>query len=144
LVLDLSELGGKVRRSSPPGPKGKHSHDRTAVRHGTEPDSVTLGGRRVPVRRPRVRTIVSNEQPAREVPLESYEAVSSTDLLAQGIVARMLAGISTRRYPVALEPVGDQVEQAATSTSRSAVSPAASPAGGPVPPHRCARAWRRR
>jgi putative transposase len=34
----------------------------------------------------------------------------------------MLAGISTRRYPVALEPVGQAVEQAATSTSKSAVS----------------------
>jgi putative transposase len=33
-----------------------------------------------------------------------------------------LAGISTRKYPVALEPVGKAVEQAATSTSKSAVS----------------------
>jgi transposase-like protein len=35
---------------------------------------------------------------------------------------RMLAGLSTRRYPVALEPVGAHTEKAATSTSRSAVS----------------------
>ena len=35
---------------------------------------------------------------------------------------RMLAGLSTRRYPVGLEPVGARTEQAATSTSRSAVS----------------------
>ena len=38
------------------GPKGRHDPDRTAVRHGTEAGSVTLGGRRVPVRRPRVRS----------------------------------------------------------------------------------------
>ena len=31
-------------------------------------------------------------------------------------------GLSTRRYPVGLEPVGTRTEQAATSTSRSAVS----------------------
>ena len=37
------------------GPKGRHDPQRTAVRHGTEAGSVTLGGRRVPVRRPRVR-----------------------------------------------------------------------------------------
>ena len=37
------------------GPKGRHAPDRTAVRHGTEAGSVVLGGRRVPVRRPRVR-----------------------------------------------------------------------------------------
>ena len=38
------------------GPKGKHLPDRGAVRHGSEDGSVTLGGRRVSVRRPRVRT----------------------------------------------------------------------------------------
>ncbi len=37
------------------GPRGKHDPDRTATRHGTEAGSVTLGGRRVPVSRPRVR-----------------------------------------------------------------------------------------
>nr|ABP47107.1 hypothetical protein Mflv_4639 [Mycolicibacterium gilvum PYR-GCK] len=37
------------------GPKGRHDQARTAVRHGRERGSVTLGGRRVPVTRPRVR-----------------------------------------------------------------------------------------
>ena len=91
-------------------------------RHGTEPGGVTLGGRRLGVRRPRVRTVTADDAPAREVGLESYAAFASTDLLAEGIVARMLAGISTRRYTVALEPVGSDVEQAASSTSKSAVS----------------------
>src|SRR5512133_2981008 len=34
----------------------------------------------------------------------------------------MLHGLSTRRYPVGLEPVGIKVQQAATGTSKSAVS----------------------
>ena len=38
------------------GPKGKHNAERTAVRHGHEDGEVTLGGRRVEVKRPRVRT----------------------------------------------------------------------------------------
>jgi hypothetical protein len=38
------------------GPRGKHDPGRTAVRHGTEDGSVVLGGRKVAVRRPRVRT----------------------------------------------------------------------------------------
>ncbi len=38
------------------GPKGQHDAERKAVRHGTEDGSVTLGGRRVPLRGPRVRT----------------------------------------------------------------------------------------
>ena len=38
------------------GPKGKHDPDRAAVRHGHEGGEVTLGGRRVPVSRPRARS----------------------------------------------------------------------------------------
>ena len=101
------------------GPKGKHDRDRVAKRHGSEAGTVTLGGRRVPVRRPRVRSVGADEH---ELALESYDTFAATDLLADGIVARMLAGISTRRYPVALEPVGAAVEASATGTSRSAVS----------------------
>ena len=37
------------------GPRGKHNAQRLAYRHGTQQGSVTLGGRRVPVQRPRVR-----------------------------------------------------------------------------------------
>jgi putative transposase len=37
-------------------------------------------------------------------------------------IQRMLAGLSTRRYPVGLEPVGAKVEATARSTSKSAVS----------------------
>src|SRR4051812_50041444 len=37
------------------GPKGRHDPGRTAVRHGHERGSVTLGGRRGPVSRPRGR-----------------------------------------------------------------------------------------
>jgi putative transposase len=101
------------------GPKGKHNPQRVAMRHGSEQGTVTLGGRRLAVRRPRVRT---TGEAAREVQLESYAAFTSTDLLAEGIVARMLAGLSTRRYPAGLEPVGQAVEQAAPGTSKSAVS----------------------
>src|SRR5512132_4360782 len=38
------------------GPKGRHNPDRAAVRHGTQPGQVSLGGRRVRVDRPRVRS----------------------------------------------------------------------------------------
>jgi transposase-like protein len=52
----------------------------------------------------------------------AYELFSSTELLGKMAMERMLAGVSTRRYPVALEPVGEQVEADRTSISRSAVS----------------------
>jgi putative transposase len=100
------------------GPKGRHNPDRTAVRHGTEPGRVTLGGRQVKVDRPRVRTADGTS----EVPVPTWEAFASTQLLDQLAVERMLARLSTRRYPAGLEPVGTGVEQTASGTSKSAVS----------------------
>ena len=35
---------------------------------------------------------------------------------------KMLAGLSTRRYPVGLEPVGGKVDESSSATSKSAVS----------------------
>jgi len=101
------------------GVKGRHDADRSHTRHGTEHGSVTLGGRRVPVTRPRVRTVGDD---ATEVALATYQRFADTDLLTEQVTARMLAGISTRKYPVALEPVGEAVERSATSTSKSAIS----------------------
>src|SRR6266540_3293613 len=100
------------------GPKGKHNPDRTAVRHGHEHGSVTLGGRRVAVQRPRVRAADGSG----ELPVAAYQLFASTELLGRLALERMLGGLSTRRYPVGLEPVGTQAEQAATGTSKSAVS----------------------
>jgi putative transposase len=100
------------------GPKGRHDADRSATRHGHGAGSVSLGGRRVPVRRPRMRATDGSG----ELGVASYELFSQTEVLGRMAMERMLAGLSTRRYPVGLEPVGARVQQAATSTSRSAVS----------------------
>jgi transposase-like protein len=100
------------------GPKGKHDTGRNAVRHGAEDGSVTLGGRRVGVRRPRVRATDGSG----ELPVAAYELFSSTELLGEMAMAKMLAKLSTRRYRAGLEPVGTQVEATARSTSKSAVS----------------------
>jgi putative transposase len=99
--------------------KGRHNPERTHTRQGTERGSVTLGGRRLPITRPRVRTVGDD---AEEATLSSYATFAEVDLLSEQVTARMLAGISTRKYPIALEPVGEAVERAATSTSKSAVS----------------------
>jgi len=100
------------------GPKGKHNPDRVAVRHGHEQGSVTLGGRRVQVQRPRMRAADGSG----ELPVAAYELFSGTELLGRLALERMLGGLSTRRYPAGLEPVGTQAEQAASGTSKSAVS----------------------
>src|SRR4051794_2699248 len=100
------------------GPKGRHDAERVAVRHGHEGGEVTLGGRRVPVRRPRARTADGSE----ELALESYRHFAARDQLADVMLERMLAGVSTRRYARTGEPVGTEVDEVARSTSKSAVS----------------------
>jgi transposase-like protein len=100
------------------GPKGKHNRDRTAKRHGHEDGSMTLGGRRVPVSRPRMRTADDEH----EVPVASYEYFADRDPLTRAVMDRMLAGVSTRRYASVGEPVGQEVAQEASSTSKSTVS----------------------
>jgi hypothetical protein len=57
-----------------------------------------------------------------EVPVPAYDLFSSTELLGKIAMERMLAGVSTRRYPAALEPVGAAVDAEAASVSKSAVS----------------------
>jgi len=104
------------------GPKGKHDPARAVYRHGTEAGRVTLGGRRVPVRRPRVRTVADEDGADREVRLESYDAFAPVDLLSERMVASLLAGLSGRRYERVLEPVGQKVEATAAGTSQSSVS----------------------
>ena len=99
------------------GVKGRHDPARAAVRHGTEKGSVTLGGRRVPVTRPRARTVDGHE-----VPLQSYGHFAADDLLSQVVLERMLAGVATRRHARIAEPVGEAVIDSSRSTGRSAVS----------------------
>jgi hypothetical protein len=101
------------------GPKGRHNPDRAAVRLGTQPGQVTLGGRRVRVDRPRVRRADGTA----ELPLPTWQAFAGTELLDQLALERMLAKLSTRRYRV--------------GWSRSAAAPTR-PARGP--PSRRSRA----
>ena len=124
VAIGLEVMGELVEAevSELAGPKGKHDPGRSAYRHGSEAGRVTLGGRRVPVRRPRVRTVADEGGGEREVRLESYDTFASVDLLAEQMVASMLAGLSGRRYQRALEPVGEQVEASASGTSQSSVS----------------------
>jgi putative transposase len=100
------------------GPKGKHIPERAAVRHGHEAGEVTLGGRRVPVSRPRARSVDGE----REVELGTYAHFAARDGLSAVMLERMLAGVSTRGYARTGEPVGEEIDQVARSTSKSTVS----------------------
>ena len=100
------------------GPDGRHNADRAGYRHGAGNGSVTLGGRRVQVTRPRVRAADGSG----ELRLPSYDLFSSAEMLSQLAMEKMLAGLSSRRYGHGLEQAGQAVQQQAAATSKSAVS----------------------
>lgn len=70
------------------------------MRAGSVASSLMLGGRRVQVERPRVRSINSHE-----ITLPSWQAWSVRDPLQQRAMEQMLVGVSTRRYARSLEPL---------------------------------------
>ena len=108
----------EVEVSEVVGPKGKHNSERTAKRHGHERGSMTLGGRRTEVSRPRMRTADDEH----ELPVHTYEYFADRDPLTRAVMDRMLAGVSTRKYQVVGEPVGEEVEASSSSTSKTSVS----------------------
>lgn len=97
------------------GERYAHLVDREASRAGHVASSLVLGGRRVAVKRPRVRSADGHE-----LKLPSWQAWSSRDPLQQRAVEQMVLGVSTRRYARSLEPLPEAI--AARGTSKSAVS----------------------
>jgi len=74
-----------------------------------------LGGRRIDMRRPRVRSVEQCE-----VRLPSFEAAASEDPLDRHTLEAIASGVTMRRYARSLEPL--PAGEADRSTSRSAVS----------------------
>ena len=96
------------------GPRYTHDADRQASRAGTVSSEVVLGGRKVAVRRPRVRA------EGREVSLPTFRAMADVDPLNRRVVEQMLVGVATRRYARSLEAV--PAGMWSRGTSKSAVS----------------------
>jgi transposase-like protein len=97
------------------GAKGRHQAQRTHHHWGTAPTELTFGGRRVQVRRPRVRRTTGGE-----AILPSVVAFRDRDPLTARMMQQLLAGVSMREYEGSLEarPLGRR----ARSSSKSAVS----------------------
>jgi putative transposase len=97
------------------GATGRHQAQRTHHYWGTAPTELTFGGRRVQVRRPRVRRTTGGE-----AILPSVAAFRDRDPLTARMMQQLLAGVSMREYEGSLEarPLGRR----ARSSSKSAVS----------------------
>jgi putative transposase len=87
------------------GPRYQHDPRRHAVRAGSVPSSLSLGGRRVEVERPRARSV-----DGQELSLPSWQAWSARDPLERRALEQMLVGVSTRRYARSLEPLPSELK----------------------------------
>jgi putative transposase len=96
------------------GPRYQHQSARQASRAGTVPSEVVLGGRKVAIRRPRVR------RAGAEVSLPAFQLMASEDPLNRRVVEQMLVGVATRQYARSLEPL--PATMATRGTSKSTVS----------------------
>jgi len=86
------------------GPRYAHEPERPASRAGTTRSGVVLGGRKVTVQRPRVRTT------AGKVALPTFQIMAATEPLDRRVVEQMLVGIATRQYARSLVPVGPEMK----------------------------------
>src|SRR5207247_3125870 len=68
------------------GPRYQHQAERSASRAGTVPSAVVLGGRKVAIRRPRVRA------DGEEVALPTFHAFADIDPLDRRVVVRLIVG----------------------------------------------------
>src|SRR5215831_5812559 len=93
------------------GPRYQHQAERAASRAGTVPSDVILGGRKVQIRRPRVRA------EGQEVPLPTFQTFADSDPLNRRVVEQMLVGVATRQYARSLEPTGAEIRTRGTSKS---------------------------
>ena len=97
------------------GPRWKRDPDRSAGRAGTTKSEITLGGRRIPIPRPRVRS-----QAGKEMELPSFTFASDRDPLDRHALNAVACGISSRKYARSLEPLPEEIED--RSVSKSSVS----------------------
>ena len=93
------------------GQRYEHQVARQASRAGTVPSEVVLGGRKVALRRPRVRATGA------EVPLPTFRVMAGEDPLNRRVVEQMLVGVATRQYARSLDPLPPTMVSRGTSKS---------------------------
>ncbi|MGH7417726.1 MAG: transposase, partial [Candidatus Rokuibacteriota bacterium] len=113
--LEVLQFMMEQDRTALCGPARQHAPDRSAYRGGHAPAEVTLGGRRVAVRRPRVRSLAEEE-----LVLPSFRWAAGRDALERATWEAVASGVATRRYEGLQPELPEGVRGRASS--RSAVS----------------------
>lgn len=100
------------------GPRYAHNEGKGGYRWGKTRGKVDFHGGKVEIERPRVRA-----KDGGEMPLPSWEAAKSEDLLDKWAVNLMLLNVSTRKFGRAVRlPEGDVPSPKGAGVSKSAVS----------------------
>ncbi|TFG61680.1 MAG: IS256 family transposase [Gemmatimonadales bacterium] len=97
------------------GPKGIPNPDRRAIRGGSAPSEVVLGGRRISIPRLRARSIEGEE-----LHLPTFVHASARDPLDAYTLEQVAIGVAMRKYCRTLDPLPQGVAE--RSISKSAVS----------------------
>lgn len=99
------------------GEKSQRVFERVNNRHGTQPGYIILGGQKVAIRRPRVRSVDGHE----EVSLDVYSQLQSEDAMPQAALAKMVRGVSCRDYEAVVETARSGFGVKKSSVSRNFV-----------------------
>src|SRR5437879_7908455 len=91
--LQLMELLMKEEVRELGGERSQRQAERTANRWGSEQGYCVVMGQKVPVQRPRVRTVED-----KEVRLGSYELFHRGEPLTETVWEKLMLGLSTRKY----------------------------------------------
>jgi transposase-like protein len=102
------------------GPAHQRKPDRLAQRWGSQGGTVVMGGRKVPIQRPRARLVGGGE-----AALETYQRLQSPDAMPQNALRLMVRGVSCRDYEGCLEPVAEGFGVKRASVSRGFVKASA-------------------
>lgn len=97
------------------GPRRKKQEERQAYRYGYDQGPVVLGGRKVSVPKPRVRSVDNQE-----IQLPTWVQMAAADPLDARVLEQIVVGVSTRNYRRSLEPLPEKT--APVGVSRSSVS----------------------
>jgi len=80
------------------GERSAHQTERKANRWGSERGYCVVMGQKLPIERPRVRSVAVGEDSDREVQLGSYELFHRGEPLTETVWEKLMLGLSTRKY----------------------------------------------
>ena len=95
------------------GPKDQHNPERQGHRWGSEEGYVVFSGRKIPVKRPRVRTTDGKEKK-----LERYRLFQAPEAMEAAAGKRVVCGVTTRDYEKVIDDVCDGYGVRKSSVSR--------------------------